>query len=93
MLLKTSSTRACWLINSEHADPFVALHQYDSMRVEATTRVVHANRTEPPDAILREIYQRTGDQPFDNIADIIPQTELHRSSRATNVPRDLHRNN
>ena len=61
---------------AEHADPFVALHRYDSMRVEATTRVVHANRTEPPDAILREIYQRTGDQPFDNIADVISADEI-----------------
>ena len=38
--------------------------------------MVHANRTEPPDAILREIYQRTGDQPFDNIADIISADEI-----------------
>jgi hypothetical protein len=38
--------------------------------------VVLENRRNPPDAILREIYQRTGDQPFKSIDDVISQAEL-----------------
>jgi 2-polyprenyl-6-methoxyphenol hydroxylase-like FAD-dependent oxidoreductase len=55
------------------AEAFAA---YESLRRPATTAVVHANRTNPPDAILREIYQRTGDRPFDHIEDVITVAEL-----------------
>ena len=41
-----------------------------------TTRIVLTNRTNPPDAILREVFQRTGDQPFDAIDDVISRDEL-----------------
>ena len=34
------------------------------------------NRKNPPDAILREVYLRTGDQPFKNIDQVISQEEL-----------------
>jgi 5-methylphenazine-1-carboxylate 1-monooxygenase len=37
---------------------------------------VLANRSHPPDAILREIYIRTGDRPFGNIDDVISTAEL-----------------
>ena len=30
----------------------------------------------PPDAILKEVYERTGDKPFDEIEDIIERDEL-----------------
>ena len=30
----------------------------------------------PPDAILKEVYDRTGDKPFDEIEDIIKRDEL-----------------
>ena len=34
------------------------------------------NRSNPPDAILREVYERTGDKPFDRIEDVISHEEL-----------------
>ena len=46
-----------------------ALDAYDRVRVKATTDVVLTNRSNPPDAILREVFQRTGDKPFDGIED------------------------
>ena len=38
--------------------------------------VVRTNRTNPPDAILREVYLRTGDRPFDDIDEVISRDEL-----------------
>ena len=60
----------------QHPDPGAALAAYQSQRLEATTRVVLTNRTNPPDAILREVYQRTNDRPFADIADVISREEL-----------------
>jgi 5-methylphenazine-1-carboxylate 1-monooxygenase len=34
------------------------------------------NRTNPPDAILREVFQRTKDRPFHSIDEIISRDEL-----------------
>ncbi len=34
------------------------------------------NRSNPPDAILREVYKRTGDKPFDDINDVLKPEEL-----------------
>jgi 5-methylphenazine-1-carboxylate 1-monooxygenase len=59
----------------EH-DPVAALAAYEEQRLEATTRIVLTNRTNPPDAILREVFQRTGDQPFGVIDDVISRDEL-----------------
>ena len=53
-----------------------ALKDYERQRLEPTANVVLENRRNPPDAILREIYQRTGDQPFKSIDDVISQAEL-----------------
>jgi 5-methylphenazine-1-carboxylate 1-monooxygenase len=58
------------------ADPVAALRAYEEQRRDATARVVRANRTTPPDAILREVYLRTGDKPFRNIDDVISRDEL-----------------
>jgi hypothetical protein len=38
--------------------------------------VVLENRRNPPDVILREIYERTGDKPFDRIESVISAAEL-----------------
>ena len=57
-------------------DPVAAFAAYEKQRLEATTRVVLTNRTNPPDAILREVYQRSGDQPFKAIDDVISHDEL-----------------
>ena len=58
------------------ADPAAALAAYEKQRLEATTRIVLTNRTNPPDAILREVFQRTHDQPFKTIDDVISREEL-----------------
>jgi 2-polyprenyl-6-methoxyphenol hydroxylase-like FAD-dependent oxidoreductase len=61
---------------SEIADPVAALAAYQTQRLEATTRIVLTNRTNPPDAILREVFQRTQDRPFTTIDDVISREEL-----------------
>ncbi|GIG88625.1 flavin-dependent oxidoreductase [Plantactinospora endophytica] len=57
-------------------DVTAALRAYEARRLPATARVVRANRSNPPDAILREVYQRTGDRPFRRIEDVISAAEL-----------------
>lgn len=53
-----------------------ALREYDAVRVEATAKVVRMNRANPPDAILREVHERSGDKPFDKLSDLISDEEL-----------------
>jgi 2-polyprenyl-6-methoxyphenol hydroxylase-like FAD-dependent oxidoreductase len=53
-----------------------ALTDYDRARVAATTRVVLTNRQNPPDTILREVYEKSGDKPFTRIDDVISRSEL-----------------
>lgn len=53
-----------------------ALLAYDKERVAATTQVVLTNRKNPPDAILREVFERSKGQPFDRVEDVISQSEL-----------------
>ncbi len=60
----------------QHADPVAALAAYEAQRRDATARVVLANRANPPDAILREVFQRTLDRPFRDIDDVISRAEL-----------------
>jgi 2-polyprenyl-6-methoxyphenol hydroxylase-like FAD-dependent oxidoreductase len=60
----------------EYVDPAAALAAYEKQRLEATTRVVLTNRTNPPDAILREVFERTHDTPFKAIGDVISRDEL-----------------
>jgi 2-polyprenyl-6-methoxyphenol hydroxylase-like FAD-dependent oxidoreductase len=60
----------------ENSDPAAALAAYEKQRLEATTRIVLTNRTNPPDAILREVFQRTNDRPFGKIDDVISRDEL-----------------
>ncbi|TXL78762.1 flavin-dependent oxidoreductase [Vineibacter terrae] len=59
-----------------HADPGQALQHYEAQRREVTSNIVLANRRNPPDAILREVYLRTGDRPFNRIEDVIAHEEL-----------------
>lgn len=56
--------------------PTSALAAYEAERRPATTKVVLTNRSEPPDAVLHEVYRRTGDRPFDRIDEVISQDEL-----------------
>lgn len=53
-----------------------ALQEYDRARVAATTKVVLTNRSNPPDAILRVAYERSRDQRFERIDDVISREEL-----------------
>ena len=53
-----------------------ALTQYEAVRNPASAKVVLTNRTNPPDAILREVWHRSGGQPFDRIEDVISPAEL-----------------
>jgi 2-polyprenyl-6-methoxyphenol hydroxylase-like FAD-dependent oxidoreductase len=57
-------------------DPEAALKAYEAERLPATTQVVLANRQNPPDAILREVFLRTGDRPFARIEDVISREEM-----------------
>ena len=59
-----------------NADPVAAFAFYEKQRLEATTRIVLTNRSNPPDAILREVFQRTNDTPFKAIDDVISHDEL-----------------
>jgi 5-methylphenazine-1-carboxylate 1-monooxygenase len=60
----------------ENDDPVAALASYEKQRLEATTRIVLTNRTNPPDAILREVFERTHDKPFGAIDEVISRDEL-----------------
>ena len=53
-----------------------ALDDYDRLRNAATAKVVLANRSMPPDTVLREVHERSGDKPFSRIDDVISQAEL-----------------
>ena len=61
---------------SANDDVAAALKAYEGARLEATANVVKANRSNPPDAILREVFERTGDRPFVHIDDVISAREL-----------------
>ena len=54
----------------------LALKQYQEQRLEATSNIVLMNRVNPPDAILREVHERSNGQPFNKIEDIISKDEL-----------------
>ena len=68
--------RALTTALSAHDHPVAALAAYEMQRLEATSRIVLTNRTNPPDAILREVYVRTKDRPFADIDDVISKEEL-----------------
>jgi 2-polyprenyl-6-methoxyphenol hydroxylase-like FAD-dependent oxidoreductase len=53
-----------------------ALTEYDRIRVKATGDVVLMNRVAPPDTILKEVHDRTGGKPFENLDDFITREEL-----------------
>ena len=55
-----------------------ALTEYDRVRNAATAKVVLMNRSNPPDAILREVHERSGDKPFARIEDVVSREELTR---------------
>jgi 5-methylphenazine-1-carboxylate 1-monooxygenase len=64
------------LLADDGLSPEAALLAYDEERREATGRVVLTNRRNPPDALLRVVYERTGDRPFDRLSDVISDAEM-----------------
>ncbi|SNT17050.1 2-polyprenyl-6-methoxyphenol hydroxylase [Streptosporangium subroseum] len=66
---------------TDSPDAVTALRAYEAERLPATTRVVLANRSTPPDLIIHEVWQRTGDRPFTAIEDVIKIEELARISQ------------
>lgn len=73
-ILDTVALKDALLANRK--DPAAALKAYETQRSPATASVVLTNRKNPPDAILREVWQRTGDKPFKKIDDVISQAEI-----------------
>lgn len=61
---------------TRHSDATVALRAYESERLPATARVVMANRTSPPDILLKLVAERSGDRPFRRIEDVISAAEI-----------------
>ena len=59
-----------------HGVTSAALHNYEALRLGPTTNIVLTNRSTPPDAIIGEVYRRTGDRPFERIEDVIRHDEL-----------------
>ena len=59
-----------------NADPLQALVHYESERLSRTAAIVRANRSFPPDTIIREVWDRSGDKPFERIEDVITTEEL-----------------
>jgi 2-polyprenyl-6-methoxyphenol hydroxylase-like FAD-dependent oxidoreductase len=53
-----------------------ALKSYEDERLGPTSKLVLENRRDPPDAILREVFLRTGDRPFDRIESVMSSAEL-----------------
>ncbi len=74
-----------------HADPVTALAAYEELRLQPTAEVVFANRRNPPDAILREVHERTGDRPFTRIEDVITADELRAISEGYKAVAGLRR--
>lgn len=62
-------------------DTAEALLAYETDRRPKTSAVVLTNRATPPDAILKEVWERTGDRPFDDIEDVISSAELEAISQ------------
>jgi len=60
----------------KHGAGPTALEQYESVRRPATAKVVLTNRSDPPDSILREVWQRSKGERFSHIEDVISAEEL-----------------
>lgn len=65
---------------ARHPDAEQALQAYEGQRREATARVVHTNRSVPPDFINIKVDELSGDRPFRHIDDLISQAELREIS-------------
>jgi 5-methylphenazine-1-carboxylate 1-monooxygenase len=57
-------------------DVGAAFRAYEQDRLGPTSEIVLTNRTRPPDAILGEVYRRSGDKPFARVEDVISRAEI-----------------
>ena len=57
-------------------EPVAALKAYEDARLQAANAVVLASRAISPDTILRVVHERTGDQPFERVEDVVSEEEL-----------------
>lgn len=57
-------------------DPAKAFQAYEGERREATAKIVLINRVAPPDILIKEVIERTGDKPFGKIEDVISKAEM-----------------
>lgn len=73
---------ACALSDAlaREADVGTALRAYEAERMKRAYDVVIANRSIGPDSILRAVHERTGDQPFRHIEDVISEEEIRAMS-------------
>ena len=72
-----------------HPNPADALKSYEAERLPFTAEVVRMNRTNPPDAILREVFERTGDKPFARVEDVISERRARRALGGLQTRRGL----
>lgn len=63
-------------ILSSEQDPLLALKLYESKRLPVTSKVVLANRSISPDAILQVVEDRSGGKMFNKIEDILSDDEF-----------------
>ena len=59
-----------------------ALQEYEHTRLKAANDLVLMNRANPPDAVLREVWRRSGDKPFARIEDVISNEAMAALSEA-----------
>jgi len=64
------------------SDVEAALREYERARLKAANDLVLMNRANPPHAILREVWKRSGDKPFARVEDLISNAELVSMSEA-----------
>jgi 2-polyprenyl-6-methoxyphenol hydroxylase-like FAD-dependent oxidoreductase len=72
-ILDAQALASCLSMDSNRVN---ALKAYETERLKPTSNIVLENRRNPPDAILREVYERTGDRPFERIDSVITADEL-----------------
>ena len=59
-----------------NTDRLEALRVYEQTRLPVTTKIVHTNRSTPPDFINIKVEELVGDKPFDDLDRYISQGEL-----------------
>ena len=72
-ILDARTLTGCLIKNKNTED---ALKMYEQTRLKAANDLVLMNRANPPDAILREVWKRSGDKPFARIEDVIANAEM-----------------